>query len=74
MIYNRGLVYIYINFGITTKIKTFLSGNPNAIDILKTNQDKIIWYNLSKNPNAIELLEANQDKINWYNLSLNLKM
>jgi hypothetical protein len=48
-----------------------LSLNPNAIELLKENQDKIYWNILSANPNAIELLEANQDKINWYILSAN---
>jgi uncharacterized protein YlzI (FlbEa/FlbD family) len=42
-----------------------LSKNPNAIELLKENQDKIDWCNLSLNPNAIELLEENPDKINW---------
>ena len=43
---------------------TFLSLNPNAIELLKENQDKINWTNLSLNPNAILLLKENQDKIN----------
>jgi hypothetical protein len=46
-----------------------LSKNPNAIELLKENQDKINWFGLSKNPNAIELLKENQDKINWFGLS-----
>ena len=45
--------------------------NPNAIEILKKNQDKINWYSLSANSNAIELLKENQDKINWHMLSEN---
>ena len=28
-----------------------MSNNPNAIEILKENQDKIDWWNISKNPN-----------------------
>lgn len=31
--------------------------NPNAIEILKKNTNKIDWKILSGNPNAIELLE-----------------
>ena len=31
----------------------YLSINPNAIQLLKENQDKIHWNNLSKNINAI---------------------
>ena len=49
----------------------YLSENPNAIELLKENQDKINWINLSKNPNAISLLKKNQDKIDWYLFSLN---
>ena len=33
-----------------------LCENPNAIDLLKKNQDKINWAILSRNPNAIDLL------------------
>jgi len=36
-----------------------LSTNPNAIDLLKENQEKIDWNYLSSNPNAIKLLEEN---------------
>ena len=49
----------------------YLSANPNAIELLKKNKDKINWYQLSTNPNAIELLKDNQDKINWFFLSAN---
>ena len=49
----------------------YLSSNPNAINLLEQNQDKINWDNLSLNLNAIELLEKNQDKINWEYLSEN---
>ena len=48
-----------------------LSLNPNAIELLKENQDKIDWDFLSFNTNAIEMLKENQDKINWYYLSAN---
>ena len=48
-----------------------LSQNPNAIDVLKANKDKIDWSNLSKNANAIDLLNVNKDKIDWSNLSKN---
>ena len=48
-----------------------LSGNPNAIDLLKANPKKIDWDSLSENPNAIELLKDNPKKINWENLSVN---
>jgi hypothetical protein len=38
---------------------TYLSGNPNAIELLKDNQTKINWTLLSINPSAIELLSMN---------------
>ena len=47
-----------------------LSLNPNAIQLLEQNPDKIVWSELSLNPNAIHLLEKNQDKINWFSLHL----
>jgi hypothetical protein len=31
-----------------------LSGNPNAISLIKSNKDKINWFMLSKNPNIFE--------------------
>ena len=51
-----------------------LSRNPNAIDLLMSNQDKISWYNLSSNcaDGAIALLTANPDKIYWDALSSNI--
>jgi len=51
----------------------FLSRNPNAIDLLKENQDEINWDALSANPSqgAIELLKENLYEINWAKLSLN---
>ena len=45
--------------------------NPNAIDILKNNINKINWAFLSLNPNAMNLLKNNQDKIDRYKFSLN---
>ena len=48
-----------------------LSSNPNAIQLLSKNPDKINWYCLSSNPEAIQLLSANQDKIDYEYLSLN---
>ena len=47
-----------------------ISGNPNAIDLLKKNQDKINWDLLSSNlnSNAIKLLKENKNKINWSKL------
>ena len=48
-----------------------LSINPNAIELLKENQDKINWENLSFNINAISLLKENQDKIDWWYFSQN---
>ena len=50
-----------------------MSSNPNAIDLLKENIDKIHWGVLSSNPNpnAIDLLEKNIDKIHCGALSSN---
>ena len=45
--------------------------NPNAIDILENNKDKINWNYFCKNTNGIKLLEKNKDKINWKYLSEN---
>jgi hypothetical protein len=59
-----------ILFGLSVDWSS-LSQNPDAIDILKANKDKIDWSNLSKNPSAIDILEANKDKIDWSNLSKN---
>ena len=50
---------------------SWLSLNPNAIELLEENTNKIDWFYLSFNPNAIELLEENTDKINWCNISRN---
>ena len=56
-------------FRVFNKIDWFyLSKNPNpeAIELLKKNQDKINWRSLSENPNAIELL---REKIKADNIS-----
>ena len=34
---------------------SLLSSNPNAMELLETNQDKIHWYNLSFNPSIFKL-------------------
>ena len=51
-----------------------LSRNPNAIDLLENNQNKIDWDFLASNPNAINLLKNNNIDINyqyWNELSKN---
>ena len=50
-----------------------LSQNPNAIELLKANPEKIYWWGLSENPNpeAIELLQKNIHEINWEMVSKN---
>ena len=62
--YQRNETKIYWNWN-------WLSGNPNAIQLLKKNPDKIDWTCLSGNPNAINLLQQTPDKINWRWLSGN---
>jgi hypothetical protein len=47
------------------------SKNPNAIELLRENTEKINWYMLLQNPNAIEIIRENPEKINWNYLSLN---
>jgi hypothetical protein len=55
---------------------SYISANPNAIDILKDNIDKINWFELSSNtnPRAIELLreraiiEKNMSRIDYRRL------
>ena len=49
----------------------WLSGNANAIELLKENYNKINWALLSGNPAAIQLLKENPDKIDWRWLSRN---
>lgn len=48
-----------------------LALNPNAVELLASNPDKINWGILSCNPNALSLLKANLDSINWRVLSSN---
>jgi len=50
-----------------------LSENPNVIELLKENPDKIDWGCLLRNPNpeAFELLKQNPDKIVWGSLEKN---
>ncbi len=53
-------------------LKKFIKNpNPEAIELLKKNLDKINWSFLSENPSAIELLKTNQKKIYWDELSSN---
>jgi len=49
----------------------WLSGNPNAIDMLRENKGEICWLNLCNNPEAIELLKEYRKKIDWPTLSGN---
>jgi hypothetical protein len=50
-----------------------LSKNPNVIELLKENPDKIDWGCLlrNSNPEAFELLKQNPDKIEWRYLEKN---
>ena len=41
---------------------TYLSKNPNAIDLLEANPDKINWRYLSSNPEAIHILKTRRNK------------
>jgi hypothetical protein len=45
-----------------------LSSNPNAIELLKANPNKINWRFLSSNPNpkVIEIMKNNINKLRWY--------
>ena len=49
----------------------FLSYNPNAIDLLERNIERIHWPWCSENPNALSFLEKHTDKIDLYYLSNN---
>ena len=40
----------------------YLSKNPNAIDLLKNNPDKINWKMLCINPNAIHMVNNKKDR------------
>lgn len=42
-----------------------LSHNPNAIELLKENPDKIEWSSLEKNKQCVELMKLYREKINW---------
>lgn len=52
-----------------------LSSNPNAIDLLLRNMEKINWdlFSLNTNKHAVDILEKNLDKAEWYNLARNPK-
>ena len=43
--------------------------NPNAIEFLEKNPNKIYWTSVSSHLNAIDFLENNQNKLDWYSLS-----
>ena len=51
----------------------YLSSNPNAIELLKANPQKINWEGLSANSSqyAIEMLKTYPKKIDWFYLSTN---
>ena len=49
----------------------YLSENPNALNLLEANPNKINWTILSFNPNAIHMLKLHPEKINWNCLSAN---
>jgi len=49
----------------------YISSNPNGIDLLRDNYEKINWYSLSLNENACELLEEHMNNIDWFYLSSN---
>lgn len=52
---------------------TLLSGNPNAIPVLESNQDKIDWGAICENPNAYDLLNKNRYKIlDWALMARNI--
>ena len=53
----------------------YISSNPNAIELLKNNKEKIVISSLCLNKNIMELediLKDNYDKINWSHLSSNI--
>ena len=60
-------IMLFLHWILENRISWYLlSENPNAINLLEQNLDKIIWQYLSGNPNAIHLLEQNLYKIDWY--------
>lgn len=75
--FNPIAVDLMMTYGIHKGLlnRNWLSCNPSkkAIELLKSNPNKIDWCNLSRNPSvaAIDLLKANPNKINWSGLSLN---
>ena len=74
LVYNPNALHILELFPQKSYNWLGLSSNPNAIQMLAANPDKINWDEFSKNPNllnAIHLLEKYPDKINWFNLSEN---
>lgn len=49
----------------------YLSGNPNAVNLLEHNLDKVDWQEISGNPNAVHILEKHLDKVHWNEFSAN---
>ncbi len=49
----------------------YLSMNPDVIDLLENNLDKVHWGQFSRNPNAMGILEKHLDKIAWSEFSTN---
>jgi len=64
-------MFEFVEGKIGADIWYYMSENPDAIDLLEANQDKINWNGLSANPAAIDLLKANPDKIEWERLAIN---
>ena len=50
-----------------------MNKNPQAIELLRQNPDRIYWYGLAQNrsPEAMQLFRENPDKININDLSSN---
>ena len=61
------LKIVYYMKNIITLIGGWLSANPNAINLLEQNYNKINWIVICSNLNAIHLFENNLDKIHWKN-------
>ena len=57
--------YIYVNYSLLDWIDInnlkwdYLSSNPNAIELLKENQDKINWGHISKNSSIFKIYNKN---------------
>lgn len=45
--------------------------SPQAIRLIESRPNRIVWRELSRNPNATHLLRENPDKIHWRNLCEN---